>query len=452
MNQANSALPIQYINTSEEAEKSICQRCKTEDAILISRKEKFCQRCFVRFIRGKQRKQMNGDKFRVKYGEVAEKLGHQKILLALSCGVSSIVLFDVIASLLKEQLEGHKGKQGFELVLLNLDEFELKSLDNHAKKVIPNLLERFEGIDIQYKILNLQSFILDQSLLQKIKLTKQFSAFSEKIDPSESYSMESILNLCPNKSSVEDFLTVVYDELILRTAYLENCETIIYGHSMTRIANEILGLTVKGRGSSIHEAIADHTVTYREKKFEIQYPLRDVLLAEIIAYSELEDLDQYQLKSTKPVSKITKNMTIRDITTQYFNHLDNNGYASTASTVVKTGEKLGPPKIDGSTTNCQLCGVEIHHNPKDWLRRITVSEAMPLETEEEEDYKKQYLQLFGNYEDEDYSDKDPVNVCYGCIVSLGGIKPYSGFIWPVKTDKESEHDILNEYILTDDED
>lgn len=451
MNANLSVLPIRYLNPDDE--KVGCQRCKTETSILISRKEHFCKRCFIRFIRGKQRKQMQDDRLKVKYGEVAEKLGAQKVLLPSSFGVSSLVLTDAVASLLQEQVESHKGKQAFELIILNIDEFELKSLEKGSREVISKLLKNYENVDIRFKSLNLSSYILDQEMLQKISITKQFAAFHESISiATKNYTLNDILDLCPNKSSVEDLLGVIYDELVIRTAYLEGCETIVYGHSMTRIANEVIALTVKGRGSTIYKAISDHTATFRSKEFLIKFPLRDVLLAEIVAYSELLDLDQYQIKSNKATSKITKNMTIRGITTQYFNHLDNNGYASTASTVVKTGDKLGAPKFDEVSSMCQICGVEIHQDPKEWLRRITVSEAMPLENEEEFTYAEQYKSHYGDFDNQDFSEMNHLNVCYGCIVTLGGIKPDTGFVWPIKNPEDEEREILNEYILTDDED
>lgn len=443
--------PTQYLDVSENIP---CQRCKTETAILISRKEKFCKDCFIRFIRGKQRKQMQDEKYKVKYGKNGEHSPVQKVLLTLSCGVSSLVLVDVMTSLLKEQLDMHKGKQGFELVLLNINEYELKALNRNVKDVLDQLVQRFKPINITYKILSLGSYVLDQSLLEKIVLNGDFTAYSQYIRHDRDYTLSEVLDLCPNKSSLEDLLTIIYDELILRTAYLESCETILYGHSMTRIANEIIALTVKGRGSSIYQTVSDHSVNFRNKDYKIMFPLRDVLFAEILAYSKLSGLDTFVVESTKPVSKITKNMTIRDLTTNYFNQLDATGYASTASTVVKTGDKLGAPKFEEDSSICQVCGTEIHQDPKEWLRRITVNKSAPLETEEEKDYAEQYKKASSLIEESSSTQrKTPINICYGCTVTISGIKNESGFIWPIKYPANNEErEILNEYILTDDED
>ena len=68
------------------------------------------------------------------------------------------------------------------------------------------------------------------------------------------------------------------------------------------------------------------------------FPLREILQAEISAYVKLAELNKYVILSTVQKSKINKNLTIRDLTTNYFKQLDATGYASTASTVAKTGE------------------------------------------------------------------------------------------------------------------
>ncbi|KAG7663487.1 CTU2 [[Candida] subhashii] len=459
--------PNQAITYLDSEESTSCQRCKTTPAILISRKEKFCQNCFIRFIRGKQRKQMQDDQYKVKYGPLAEKLGKQKVLLALSGGRSSLVLLDVIASLLQEQYAAHKGNQGFELVIVNLDEYELDSLNKKVQDVIPELLERYNPVKLTLKVLSLNSYV-DQGTLQKISLNHEFTGFISSINNSKEYTLSELLDLCPSKSSAEDLLTIVYEELILRTAYKEGCQTVIYGHSMTRIANEIIALTVKGRGSIIHKAIADHTEKYLDKEIKVLFPLRDVLYAEILAYCELADLNKYLIESTIQKSKITKNLTIRDITTNYFKQLDATGYASTASTVVRTGEKLGAPKDEQVLAHCQVCGVEIYRDPREWLRRITVNDPAPVETEEEREYVELYKRTFGTGQEGEI-EGDPVSICYGCIVTLGGVKQESGFVWPIKSheveagdnkelqwiyrnDEQEKQKILDEFILSDEED
>ena len=75
---------------------------------------------------------------------------------------------------------------------------------------------------------------------------------------------------------------------------------------MTRLANEIIALTVKGRGSIIHKSIADHTETIDDKEIKVMFPLREILQAEISAYVKLAELNKYVILSTVQKSKINK--------------------------------------------------------------------------------------------------------------------------------------------------
>jgi cytoplasmic tRNA 2-thiolation protein 2 len=404
---------------------------------------------------------MQGDRYKVKYGEVATKWGRQRVLLAFSGGISSLVLFDVMASLLQEQAIQHKGKQGFELVILALDELETSKLDRSVSDVLPALVRRYDPVEITYKVLSLDTYVVGRAMMEKITIDRQFTGFSHKIDADSGMTINDLLLACPNRSSAEDLLGVVYDELILSTAYHEECQTILYGHSMTRIANDVIALTVKGRGSSIYRAISDRTEEFGGKQFNIIYPLREILFGEILAYGKLAELDENIVKSTVAKSNINKNLTIRELTTNYFSLLDDTGYASTASAVVKTGEKLGAPTTE-VVSKCQICGVSIHQDPKKWLSRITVSDPAPVVTEEEQQYLEMYQEQTPSPAVNEEGTK--LDICYGCLVTLRGVDLTSGFIWPVKhandhdaplkpvyVDSNDKQAILDEYVLTDEE-
>lgn len=392
---------------------------------------------------------MQGDRYKVRYGDLDAKYGPQRVLLALSLGSSSLVLVDVMASLLEEQMKAHKGRCAFEIVLLNMDETASKELLKPPKEALLLLVRKYDA-PITYKILNLDSYILPDDVLHSVAVNEHFSVFKERLETRSRVTVAEILALCPNKSSSEDLLSVIHDELILRTAYVEQCETILYGHNMTRLANEVILLTVKGRGLAIHSAIADRTVTFRDREIHLLYPLREVLFAETQAYAKIADLEQFQAISTRPVTKIIKNMTVRELTSQYFHTLDATGYASTASTVVKTGEKLGAPDVGSEAPECEICGTPIHSNPQQWLRQITVNEQAPLETQEEHEYAEEYHSSRSGIQ-EAFSGAHSA-VCYGCTVSLGGVAAKKGFIWPLRSPEDAKKEILNDYVLTDDDD
>lgn len=398
--------PVQQVGPGT----AVCSRCKTEEAVVNTRKENFCRRCFVRFIRGKQRKQMQHDRFKVRYGDVADRYGRQKVLVAVLGGESSLVMLDTVGSMLQEQVEAHKGRQAFEMVVVVIDE------RNGAVDMVRSVLGRYAPVRVSVVHVDPETYFAGAHL-DTVVMDRKFHVVAA--GPAGPRLLETVLGELP-KLSAEDLLTVVYEHIVLDTAVAEQCSTIVYGHSMTRIANEVIALTVKGRGSTVHEAVADHEVTHHGVPIGVIFPLREVLQAEVAAYARLCGLDDSVVQS-KLVSRITKNMTVRDITTQYFRDLDASGYASTASTVVKTGEKLAAPKgpVAGQ---CHICGTAIHLDPKQWLQRITVSESVGLDTDDERAYAAEYEAHFGR--DEPAAGK-PLAVCYGCTVSLGGARDFA---------------------------
>lgn len=432
-----SSGPVTYLPTDSS---DLCQRCKEEKAVVLSRKEKFCAKCFVFFMRGKQRKLMQDERYKVKYGAIAERLGTQKVLLPLSFGASSLVLFDMIASLLQEQNLAHKGKQGFELVVLHLKEPKLSnsSIPENDFIEFKQLASRYSPVNIVYHEVDLNKYVIDPILA--LSVSNQFEVFAKELQNTQSKSIKDFLEECATRSLQEDLLNVFKTEIIKHFATSVSCNTIIYGHSLTRLANEVISLTVKGRGLTIHDSVINKTITYHNSELHIIFPLRDILKAEVLAIILFdENLQKFLLQEAKPGSRLAKNMTVLDLTTQYFDNLDATGYVSTSSTVVKTAEKLGGPK-EPELGQCEVCGSSIHHQPQKWLSDITVSTAAPLVTELEENYAREYSEP----DSEEIGAR--LQVCYGCTVTLAGSG--KGFNWPMRA---SRKDILDEFILSEDE-
>ncbi|PIS53039.1 hypothetical protein CJI97_002697 [Candidozyma auris] len=431
-----STAPVQYLSNSD----TLCKRCSEKNAVLISRRDAFCSDCFVWFVRGKQRKSMLNERYKVKYGAVAEKLGTQKVLLPLSFGTSSLVLLDMVASLLREQNLAHKGKQGFELVVLHILE-ENGPSKAEAESIMHELLSRYDPVTVHYRIIDPEMFLLDKKSLQRIQVSAEFDVLSKQQQLGNSLTVSLLLESCRTNSSRADLLQLIYHDLIIQSAIQLRCNTILLGHSMTRLASEILSMTVKGRGVEIHEAIADRSISYEGNEFHIIFPFRDILFAEVEAVLSLTDgLKQFHVETSKGTS-IAKNMTVQALSTKYFDDLGANGYASTASTVVKTAEKLGAPKCE-ITAKCRICQADIYTNPKQWLKSITVNAAAPLETEAEVELAEDYAKVIGK----SHVSGDSLDVCYGCTVMLLGAGDQ--FAWPMRATRE---EILDEFVLTDEE-
>lgn len=434
-----SSGPITYLPEHSE---ELCQRCNDQTAVLVARKEKFCLKCFVFFMKGKQRKLMLDERYKVKYGAIAEKLGVQKVLLPLSYGASSLVLLDMVASLLQEQNLAHKGKQGFELVVLHIKEPGETKKSGNPVNITPGVFQSlssvYSPVKIAYHEIDLRNSI--PKAVMNIAVDHDFGVIASEAQTTNNKTMEDLLLLCGSRSLQEDLLSLLKSELIKKFAMKSDCQTILYGHSMTRIANEVIALTVKGRGLTIHESVTNRVINYDGNDIQVIYPLREILKAEVHAILLFNDhLQKYFVPEAEAGSRLAKNKTVRDLTTQYFDNLDATGYASTASTVVKTAEKLGESK-EPEIGHCEVCGSTIHHQPKKWLKDITVTTPAKLVTVEELEYAREFGETEGPLMGRE------LVTCYGCTVTLAGSG--KGFVWPMRA---SEKEIIDEYVLTDDE-
>lgn len=426
---SSSTDPIQWVTDG-----ATCNKCKEEPAVLIARREPYCGRCFIRFIRGKQRKPMTTDeRYRVRYHAKPGLDPRNRVIIAASGGVLSLVLIDCVAGMLQDQAEAHQGRTGFELVVVTIEQ---EATDKEVVNSLRQLSQRFSTVSITLKKLRLDSY-LDPATIHRLRITPEFAAVMGP-NISTNTTLRHLLDMCVNKLSAEDLLEIVHHQLMLQTAVLEQCHTILYGHSLTRIASDIIALTVKGRGLGIHQTINNRKQIVSGEEIAVIFPLRDVLIAELKAYARVAELEDLVVLPQTPRLKITKNLTIRDLTANYFDQLEATGYSLTASAVVKIGDKLATPKGEPEG-RCLVCGIDVYHTPKQWLQRITVETAAPLDTDEERQNYQAFQQATQTTE---LPEGQAVDLCYGCIVSLKGADP--NMAWPV-----GERTLANRYDVDD---
>lgn len=428
-----------------------CGKCKQRDAVLIARREPYCGGCFVRFIRGKQRKPMAADdRYRVRYQRRPGDDPRHRVAVAALGGVSLVVLVDCVAGMLQDQAHAHKGRTGFELVVVTIatDDAADNNNDNICAR-LHQLAARFPEVSVVVKQVPVAQYI-DDKTLYRLRITPEFAAVAGPPITGR-LTVGELLAMCVNKLSGEDLLEVVRHQLLLEFAVAERCHTVLYGHSLTRIASDIIALTVKGRGLAIYRSLNNRTETVAGAGDDVvvMYPLRDVLGAEVSAYATVAGLDELVTAPAVPKLNITKNLTIRDLTANYFARLEATGYALTALAVVKIGDKLAPPPGDAQGT-CGVCGIDVYHNPQRWLQRITVERAAPLATDDERANLAAYEALAPALAAAAAAgDGAALELCYGCTVSLKGAA--ADMAWPVNPERlgprYNADDVINELSL-----
>jgi cytoplasmic tRNA 2-thiolation protein 2 len=434
-------------------EVELCSRCKVDPAEVHSRKEAFCKSCFLRFISGKQRKQMSNEKYKIKFGE---NVTSEKVLFPISFGQSSLVLFDILISMYDEQLQNKRGKLGFEIDVLFIDDSSVEKYDKSYQEIVKSIRESYEmtKYPIKFTRVDLDSFLSDKkgNSLHKVTLLKDFTSFKYLAQDDE-LTVEKLFKSCPNRASKHDLKQIILNDLINRYAYAKDIQSIIYGNNMNTLAEQVISLTVKGRGSEIYSGLTDGIKSIYGKEIEIINPLRDVSSREIALFSEFRNLIRFQIDETldKYDKIMNKQKTINEVVSKYFKAVDTD-YDNIVSTVVKTGAKLTEPKRFDDEY-CAVCNGKIYNRPMEWLRDITYNGSRGPENEIEEeslqewkDANSEFLTFIEKVE------KDAISICYGCAVTVGGNTDNS-VVWPVRdtTEEEDKQQILDDFIIGDED-
>lgn len=354
------------------------------------------------------------EQFKVNYDPAAVD---QTILMALSLGKSSLALLDMVVDLIRVQKQHHRGRQGFFLQVMVIDESrilgpmtkDVEETVDHLKQYYPECKFTLHTLESLVQLFPLQSVNIDGMLG----------------DDNDIGTSTNLFQLLPSltRTSQQDLLEILRRQLILGYAKRESFNTIIWGYSTTRLAEMVLSLTTKGRGQDIpvlidnEEVIIDNVVNI--------YPLKDLMSSEIVLYNNLQQLSELVVEPVAKIPATTKLQSINELVQQYFSSIEDN-FPSIASTVVRTAEKLGIKPSD-SKTQCLICASTVAKDSQQWLKNITVS-RLPYE----------------NYET-DVSNNllpDSVDLCYGCLVAFKDTK-LSNISWP----RTSVDEVLNEYSI-----
>lgn len=224
-----------------------------------------------------------------------------------------------------------------------------------------------------------------------------------------------------------DLLRLYRDRLVVEIAQEQGCTAVLWGDSATRLAAKTLGLTAKGRGYALPYEVADH-IKGTQGIWAVR-PLKDLFNREITLYASLSNLSA----PPRTIDNPRKAVSIDDLTTRYFDNLEES-FPSLVATVVRTTNKLVEP-VTGSAGSsfCVVCGIPWNVNAKEWLAHITVDEPPPGRA-----------RTLGTHNGT--SDRD--DLCYGCHVALRGTDP--AVQWPTLLRREAVKDaVLKEFELRD---
>lgn len=423
-----------------ETSEKLCQKCSTNKASILNRKESMCNNCFNRTVSGKLRKLLQAEIYKVSNKNPEP----HKVLVAYNGNTSTVACLNMLLDLLQTQVQA-TGKQGFEIVVLTINEISNEQIKNQFKALNEHYSDSTSKF--KYRIVDVASVLLGRRL-QRLNIDKKFNIHVEQSSREDkSFSIDDIIQLIPDKSSLQDFMEIIYQDIIMTQAKELECGTIIYGHSMTKLSSISLSNIIKGRGSSVASKINDIDID----GIHIKHPVRELFDNELEYYNQANHIAHLVFQQQhKLLSTINKNLTVNQLTDKYLQQIELNGYSSTIPTVVKISEKLTTPTKFVSDENpiCEICHQVIYQSPKAWLNKITETEPAELQNEEEKNYFRQYEESLqgGKINKYSYKPAEGMEICYGCMVSMNRVGD-DGILWPVEKDEA----VLQEYIIDEDE-
>jgi len=317
----------------------------------------------------------------------------RKLLFPLSFGPSSASLLQILDQHLQGQYD-RMNRAAYELFVVHIDLF----VEDTDRKASAALLEKYKSRFPRHSFCR---FGLEEALLLDIidwKALNVPGAAVEDIQRPATQRLQQLIGSMPSATSRADIISTLLTRLLVDVAKRKDCESILFGDSTTRLAEKTLTETAKGRGFSLPWQVSDgmspHGIAFN-------YPLRDLLKKELVAFSSLNKHSLKELiicqEPSSHISAPSKLTTIDDLMAQYLESVEQN-YPSIVANVVKTSSKL-QPAADLNAMACNLC-------------RLPVAEGAD--------------RIFGWGSDQNShswpaKDIDPGNIlCYGCSRSIHG--------------------------------
>ena len=415
-------------------QQDVCGRCQKLPTDFISRKEHFCKDLFLKFIRVKQRKQMKGDVFKVKFGnnETEIKSRTVKLLCPFLFTRSSLVLVDTLIYWLKEQISmSPKAHVGFYLTILFLAiDKKQDSVQNCVKSLKKTYggAEMLERLHISFVLADGDKFVSSNDV-QEYRISSENEAFYVHENILKPRTLHELLSTISDPSSREYFTRIAKDTIIGDYCSREHYFHVVLPSSMSELATSTLSFTVGGTGERIGAIIGSSNRAENARIVDFLYPLRDVLQYEIEEYAKFCGTSELVKEKEVDISKSVKNKSMDELIDSYFGSIQAE-YPEAVSTVVKIGSKLSGPTETNNIQKCQICHETVLDDPKAWINSLTVLEGPPPSNEEELENLRRYKEsLFAEKKEDTPAEAKKAILCYGCIVAIKSTRTNSLY-WP----------------------
>jgi len=319
-----------------------CADCQSVAGSLEVRRRRLCNDCFGKYVGSKVLKRM--ESYRFKPGQ---RPYGRKLFLPLSGGVSSLVLLQVLDAQLQRQV-ANRNKTAYELVLAHVVLPQQESPGAAAWRT--TLQESFPSHFF------LQPLALHDIFGRDDEFEGDLAHFGIRRvnDERDQDFLSRIFSSATSVTTRSDLQDIILKRVLVAAAKTQDCESILWGHSDSRLAASTLASVAKGRGGSVSASITDGPSS---DGINNNYPLRDLFKSELELYASitpgsLSDLVTESNTATKAPTTI-RNTSIDDLLTTYILS-QGEKYPSIMANVVRTAGKL--QVVDpASNARCRLC-------------------------------------------------------------------------------------------------
>ena len=269
----------------------------------------------------------------------------KRLLLPLSGGVSSLSLLQVLDAQLNEQL-AKQNRTAYELVVVHVDLLETEAVSSEWYETTAARFDLHEFLPIM-KIHEAVS--IDEEVGTALSLL----GITRKPDTDEKDFYKAVMTSTSSVTTRADLRELLVKRMLVALAKQHDCESILWGHSDSKLAAQALAEVAKGRGGSVPGALADGP---SPGAINFNYPMRDLFKAELDLYASIISPPlEALLNSSEPEPVVSiRNTSIDSLLNDYITS-QGEKYPSIMANVVRTASKLQVPKQTKSSTYCAVC-------------------------------------------------------------------------------------------------
>ncbi|KAH8245207.1 hypothetical protein KR032_006456 [Drosophila birchii] len=329
-----------------------CTKCGTSSSELykLNFRTPECRACFLSYVR---------HKFRAALGAAKVLPRDAEVLLVLDGSAESLVLLDML----------HFAQTQNTFKRLHCNARVVYVEDQALQERDPVDVESLQALSRQYEPFEFHVIELGAAP-SSLRNIKEYSPTSSKEINRLSFKLEKLRSL----TARQDYLQQERKNLIASVAQQLHCSHVFESDISVDLATQLLTAIALGRGGSaaLDVALLDDRLAGGNVK--LLRPLKDLNEQEVQFYVHAQRLKPLLKSRSRYGQERGETASLQNLTSAFVTNLQQN-YASTVSTVFRTGDKIAPNK-QPEQTSCVHCQSALDSNLSDTLLAIEYSRSV----------------------------------------------------------------------------